>query len=279
MVSEHRGGVKMKRFVLSLMILLVFVLGCTVGVNYVSKATREDQDRIFNEKEKRLSNLKQEIVMRGYISIEELQETFDSLKQWRSAATGIGHYRYSTAAKEVLSTAIECNLLPFQATFYLALEKESYDEAEVIKRTGIYWLRKLAEEFKFNDPLAIKIDVQIQKFTSIVGLTDPILVKLRKELVITLNDKKWDEAQKIQNVIGGRVRELTSSPQPQTIERVVGSGSQTTFVVQQPSHIQVERIPRYGISDYGRVLGIIGGKPMNSKDEATLKLFDMLMGR
>jgi hypothetical protein len=33
-----------------------------------------------------------------------------------------------------------------------------------------------------------------------VGLTDPILITLRKELVNAVSNKKWDEAQKIQAI-------------------------------------------------------------------------------
>jgi hypothetical protein len=138
--------------------------------------------------------------------------------------------------------------------------------------------------FEKLDGIVMKIQHRLGKL-QIVGLTDPMLINLRKELTLALRDKKWDDVQKIQNIITARVKELTPStplqPQIQMIEtpQVVGSGGQTTVAVQQPDKIQIEQLPRYGVSDYGRVLSIIGGRTMSDKDAATLKLFDMLIGR
>jgi hypothetical protein len=121
----------------------------------------------------------------------------------------------------------------------------------------------------------IKIKNQLVKLEGVVGLTDPMLITLRKELMLAIKDKKWDDASKIQNLISAKVKELAPPPQP----IIISGGSQTPVIVEQPSKIQFEQLPRYGVSDYARVLSIIGGKTMTSKDAATLKLFDMIIGR
>ena len=221
------------------------------------------------------SEVKRAMFGRGYLTVDELQEALDK-------HNGI-----------ILSEALEKDMLPFKAMFYLAIEKENYDEGELIRRAWISNLKNILNLLGSfaTERLKTKTQLQIEKL-NIVGLTDSILVTLRKELVIAMNDKKWGDAEKIQNIITARVKELTPPPPPpqpqvQVIERVVerpqaaqqGVGGQTTVVVQQPDKIQVEQLPRYGLSDYGRALSIIGGKPISSKDASTLKLFDMIMGR
>lgn len=215
---------------------------------------------------------------------------------------------------ETLSAAVNREYLPFSRMFYLSIEKENFDEAENIRIAWVHYLNRVANFFKeyaywennmgrridiqelcfrkTSDPeprisrpyknedshvleLLGKIQRQIQNLTNTVGLTDPMLVTLRKELMVALKEKRWDDAQKIQNIITARVKELTPAPQP----IVIGGGTQTPVMVEQPSKIQVEHLPRYGVSDYARVLSIMGGKTMTSKDTATLKLFDMILGR
>jgi len=128
-------------------------------------------------------------------------------------------------------------------------------------------------------PIVKKVDAQVQKLTSVVGLADPMLVSLRKELAVAIKNKKWDDAQKIQNIITARTNELRP-PQPQT---TVGSSSQTTIVIQQPSeqHIKVERVPRYGAEDVGRAMSLLQGRggSLTSQEAGTLKLLDIIMGR
>jgi hypothetical protein len=175
--------------------------------------------------------------------------------------------------------------------FYLALEKENYDEAEEIRLMWIDWLKSqlynkeyligMGNNFKTTkcpplpDNVKRKVNNQLSKLERTVGLTDPILISLRKELMIAIKNKKWDDVSKIQNLISAKVKELAPPPQP----IIISGGSQTPVIVEQPSKIQFERLPRYGVSDYARVLSIMGGKKMTSKDAATLKLFDMILGR
>lgn len=259
-----------------LAIISLALFGCTIHALDAHKM-RKTQDHEFQEKEKYLTQLKPEIMERGYITNEELRDTYDSLTQYRSSMSGPGYRRYSPAARDILITVVEQDKLPFKPMFYLALEKENYEEAEIIRRIWVTWLRDISNALTFDKNNAIKINFQIEKLTTIVGLTDAITVTLRKELVTALNQKRWDEAQKIQSLIAGRLKELTPPPTPQP--QITGSGGQTTVVVQQPSRLQIEQLPRYGVSDYARVLSVIGGKSMNSRDAATLKLFDMIIGR
>jgi hypothetical protein len=286
----------MRKIVLLILgFLIILDLGCAPTQSDITskqldekiKRTKVEEEeyykRYFEEKEKRdsveinrLNTIKYTMQSRGYMTIEELQEVIDLI------------HKKPNETRDIFAIAIDKNMLPFRAMFYLSLEKENYDEAELIRMSWISCLYKILSSygtFLSNDLIA-RIQLEIKKL-EIVGLTDPMLINLRKELAVVLRDKKWDDAQKIQNIITARVKELTPPPQPQIqviekiVERqqVVGSGGQTTVVIQQPDKIQVEQLPRYGVSDYGRVLSIIGGKPISSKDAATLKLFDMLTGR
>ncbi len=219
-------------------------------------------------------------------------------------------------AYRFLVEAINRELLPFKPIFYLTLEKESFDEAEIVRRNWVSFLNYLTSFFEFMNkkipsspsakggkPVDIasavqRIQLQLEKL-SVVGLTDPLLITLRREMVGALKEKRWDDAQKIQNIIVGRVKELTPPvppPQPQVqivekviekpvekvVEKVVEKETpQRVVVVQPPSeqHLKVEQLPRYGVTDVGRALSVIGGRPLSEKDAATLKRFDILLGR
>ena len=104
--------------------------------------------------------------------------------------------------------------------------------------------------------LVERTNYEITKLTSVVGLTDPMLVTLRKELMTAIKQRKWDDATKIQNLITTRLKEL----QPEQTQVVYKEGSsiggQTNVVIQQPSaqHIKVENVPRYGAEDVGRAM-------------------------
>ena len=282
----------MKKEIYTLVILISFVFGyyhSTIAENF--------------------SVIKKSTLNRGYLTTDELQSVLLNLgnyhrrfPDWEGGTAppappkGTSHPHIE--AFSVAIDAIDKDMLPFKAMFFLTLEKDNYDEAELIRRNWIGSLNYLREVFAFygrlrgkgreffeRQGLAIeegssifpKLQLQAEKI-QIVGLTDPMLISLRKELAIAVRDKKWDDAQKIQNIITARVKELApppALPQPQ----IRASRGQTTVVVEQPFHIQIEQLPRYGVRDYARVLSVMGGKTLNPKDEATLKLFDMLMGR
>jgi hypothetical protein len=175
---------------------------------------------------------------------------------------------------------IEKDLLPFKAMFYLSVESENYDKAEIIRRSWIGQLQEIKEVYVERDIIVPHaVNYHIDKLTSVVGLTDSMLVKLRKELSIALKENNWDDAQKIQNIIALRVKELRPSV---TQQIVVGqSGSRT--IVQQPStqHIKVERIPRYGAEDVGRAMSLLQGRGgrLTGKQTGALKFLDILMKR
>ena len=130
--------------------------------------------------------------------------------------------------------------------------------------------------------LVQKVDDKISRLTSIVGLTDPMIVTLRKELTAAIKQRKWDEAQKIQNIITARVNELRP-PQPQVIYKELpgAGGGKTTVVVPSEQHIKVEHIPRYGAEDVGRAISLLQGKGgrLTSKEAGALKMLDILMKR
>lgn len=185
---------------------------------------------------------------------------------------------------KIFDIVIQKDLMPFKALFYLALEKENYEEAELIRREWVRYLKhsqKLAacadvlQEFikTKTDPgfLAVcmrvfdrqiiytfidatnvpggspyhdqgtvdlrylltpstpsKIQYELDKIENIIGLTDPMLLTLRKELVNVIKAKDWDNAQKIQNLITARVNELRPSQSQGTYKDSPAPGGQTT---------------------------------------------------
>jgi hypothetical protein len=253
--------------------------------------------------------LKQTVLQRGYITVEELgalqEESYlpkgtivrdilergyakmDESKALRSdyCAPNETVVTYSTVVRikspawDLTNTVIEKDLLPFKAMFYLALEKEDYDEAEIVKLIWLDWLKEHQQYIGISQISKLKVNQQITKLTSVVGLTDPMAISLRKELMTTLKAKRWDEAQKIQSILTARVNEL--SPPPQVVQT---PGGQTTIIVpQEPStkHVTVEQIPRYGATDVGRAVSLItrGSSALTPKEAGTLGLFDILMKR
>jgi len=266
---------------------------------------------------------------RGYLSIEDLELALNStcadetIEEYISKHGGKKTYRKSLLGEMVKTTdgrfitiphcngvnqvlfladAIENDWLPFKAMFYLSLENENYEKAELIRRSWASNLKKIITRidkalnprrgFHSNwgeiatgltsqdcDSAKQKASYRIEKLTSVVGLTDSMLVKLRKELAIALKENDWDDAQKIQNIIASRVKELRP---PVTQQIVVGQSGSST-IVQQPStqHIKVERIPRYGAEDVGRAVSLLQGRSgrLTSKQAGALKFFDILMKR
>jgi len=317
----------MKKLTLLLAISLLLIgFGCTTRQTRIDPRTYTDFEKVHKEKFGRLSDIHQAILSRGYITVDELQETLNSLESPIVQIHIIQHYPglraggrhpiywpdISAKANDIIDAVITNDLLPFKAIFYLALEKENYDEAELIRMNWVNCLNDINEKCKnkgsrimfkkvpsglvlANDEfiyvpgplldcsktITQKIHYQIERLTSVVGLTDSMLVTLRKELVITIKEKKWDDAQKIQNLITARINEL-SPPQPQVIH-TDASGGQTTVVVERPSeqHIKVEQIPRYGATDVGRAISLLQGKSgrLTDKEAGTLKLIDILLKR
>ncbi len=313
----------------------------------ISEKRKAEQERLKNlESEKQKGRLpekwteeneeiiiiKNQALKRGYISIDELKWAMSILANYESPNRGKGgnawlmadDFGYARSGVShptekiyyLFTEVIEGDLLPFKAMFYLSIEKENYDEAEIIRRNWIQCLKYFKNLFEYMDKklglkswseagkhrdsslLVIKVTMFLDKL-DVVGLTDPLLITLRREMVGALKEKRWDDAQKIQNIIVGRVKELTPPvppPQPQVqivekviekpvekvVEKVVEKETpQRVVVVQPPSeqHLKVEQLPRYGVTDVGRALSVIGGRPLSEKDAATLKLFDILLGR
>lgn len=234
------------------------------------KKAREAHERRIEEHQQQVSGIYEVAKQRGYVTVEEL----DTVMDYRRPSL-------RPASAQVLLKLSDEDLLPFKAMFYLALEKENYDEAEIIRRQWIASLGKIKEicDNTFGEGTALKTSYQFEKLTSVVGLTDPMLVTLRKELVTALKAKKWDDSQKIQNLIVSRANEL-KPPQPQV---VASGGGQTTVVVQQPSeqYLKVENVPRYGAEDVGRAVSLLQGRggSLTGEEEGTLKLFDIIMKR
>ncbi|UCF82357.1 MAG: hypothetical protein JSV50_14305 [Desulfobacteraceae bacterium] len=126
--------------------------------------------------------------------------------------------------------------------------------------------------------LVKKVEGQIQKLTSVVGLTDPMLITLRKELMTAIEHKKWDDAQKIQNLITARVNELRP-PQPQVVYKEVPSkGGDTTVVVQEPSEQTVKVKRSHGAEDFLKAGSLLSGKGYTSKELGAAKMIDMIFG-
>jgi len=267
-----KGEIKMNindRWLKGIVILITLIcvglgLACGVKRTVRSDLTAESTPSYdFDD----LLRIKGKISYDGYINIEDLERTFNLYLPYNDR-------------QDFLSELIEKDSLPFKAMFYIALERADYDKAELTRRSWVYYLTKISNILPDASAVKQKADYQIEKLTSVVGLTDPILVKLRKELVIALEEKKWDDGQKIQNIISGRVKELR--PEPVVVHERTSSGK-TVVVVKQPSeqHVKVEHVPRYGAEDVGRAISLIEGKGgrLTDKEAGALKMFDILMGR
>jgi hypothetical protein len=290
----------MKKLIFLINIIpLIITLGCASVPEYDSQKLSANQKR-----ENEFTRLQQEIPDRGYVTTEELQQIFKLFQEeyllYAYSNHSLGYDLSPSKKGEVLiEIIIERDLLPYKPMFYLALEEENYEEAEYVRRVWVGSLTNIAalcekktriNQFPYTHcpcPLLscskfrIKLDYEIEKLTSVVGITDLMLLTCRKELMLALKNKKWDEVQKLQNIITARVNELRPS-QPQLIYKEA-PGGQTTVVVQQPSeqHISVERIPRYGATDVGRAISLLQGKGggLTDKEAGTLKLLDILMKR
>ena len=207
---------------------------------------------------------------KGYLNLEDLDWVLNDCKH------------FSLDLQSFMSEVIQNDLLPFKGIFYLALENEDYDAAELTRRSWVYHLKCILKKFSnaHGFEQTQKLNYEIEKLTSIVGLADQILVKLRKEFVIALEQKNWDNAEKIQNIISGRVKELR--PEPLVVHEKTPAGK-TVVVLKQPSeqHVKVEQIPRYGAEDVGRAISLLQGRGgmLTGKESGTLKVLDILMNR
>ncbi len=280
----------MKRlFVILLAMASLSIISCAPGHiamdtgKYYSAPEYKRWQGAYFDRERHFGEIKQTALNRGYITVDELEEALGA------GITKDEDYLPHYKAWDVLVTVVEKELLPFEPMFLLGLEKENYGEAEVIRRYWVHCLMKMkniqrieprpGRAFPTNWP-TMKINYQIEKLTSVVGLTDGMLIKLRKASTKAMDEEKWKDAETIQNMIAKRVETLR--PKPKTKIIYLGNGS-TKVVQVQPSevHVKVEQIPRYGATDVGRAISLLEGKGgrLTSKQEGALKLLDIFLKR
>jgi hypothetical protein len=208
----------------------------------------------------------------------------------------------------ILLEVVMADLLPFRPMFYLAIEKDDFDEAELIRRLWFFYLQQMHQILKGSSKEATtKLEIQMKKL-QVVGLTDPLLIKLRKELIQAIDTKNWDAAQKIQVIIASRTEEIrpreplviekpvekvagrsSGAPPGSALYEGIPEGKTTNIIIQQSpppeSQVKVEGIPdyspRYGATDVARAISLLQGRGgrLTDKEAGALKLFDMLMKR
>lgn len=236
-----------------------------------------------------IDEIKQIAKERGYVTLEEFQIPMQYLKEAEVAVgkeSALLETSDSKKAINFLTDAIKNDLLPFKPMFYLSLEKKDYDGAELIRRSWINNLNYLnfcfSRTWTKNPEIKEKVGLQLEKLNT-VGLTDPILITLREELITAIKYKKWDDAHKIQNIITGRVKELQPEQgytEKKSLEDKMALVEQQT---QKPSeqYLQIEQIPRYGATDVARAVSLIKGKGgmLSDKETGALKLLDILLKR
>ena len=252
---------------------------------------------------------------RGYVTEQEL-DYLNTL--YLSCYDDNVHIRI--VARSCMVSLYGQGFFPFRPMFYLALEEENYEEAERIRRKWVSSLRlvvkgleKVGGIYSKNAPGCEDMSRQerlgnpkcnvrpkylnqareeISKL-DIVGLADPMLNSLRKDLKVALTNKDWDNATKIQNLINMRVNELKATAPSETTLAYNrsfeggdsgGSGGNVNITVQgAPSkqRIEVQNVPRYGVSDVARAMDVLAGKNMNvtEREKGTLKLMDIFLGR
>ncbi|MEM4244797.1 MAG: hypothetical protein QXR60_01150 [Candidatus Nanoarchaeia archaeon] len=231
---------------------------------------------------------------RGYMTLEEFKTAVQAIKDVEFVdRDGMRVLARKTPESEtafsVLAYALKKDLVPYKAMFYLSLENKDYEGAEAIRRDWVrnlkflhYWFSTSPITINHDYGLIEKVGSEIQKLEA-TGLTDPLLITLREELVAAVKEKKWDDAQKIQNIILGRTKELqqeTRCDAKNSLEDKVRIVGQTN---QKPTeyNLKIENIPRYGAEDIGRALLLLEGKTdkLSPKAEGTLKLIDILLKR
>jgi hypothetical protein len=270
-----------------------------------SQAQKPKIEKKYNSWMELLLDIEKKVVTSGEVSFDEMLSV-----SLMCISTELGSLNVTEADQKkgchVLQQIIDLDILPFKPLFYLALEKERYDDAEIIRENWKGCLMVIQKNPNFlkyvsrNDLTLQRIKLQIKKL-NIIGLTDPTLINLRKELASAITNKKWDEAQKIQAIITSRAEELRPKetpetqeiPQPKVVEKVVErpSPSSPTIIVQPPpqaivqepseQRIQVENIPRYNATDVGRAISLMKGRGgrLTDKEAGTLQMFNILMGR
>jgi hypothetical protein len=251
--------------------------GSQPGKSTVAKVQKEEKKLQKEDKQatsdrrlgKRLEEIYNGMIKENFLAPEELNEVYDS------PASNV----LLPVKLKILVDAMEYDYLPFHPMFYLALEKEDYDDAELIRRNWVIWLSRISEflgPYRNEDARINKIveraRLQIEKL-EIVGFTDPLLIRLRKELTVALDKKKWDDAQKIQALIVSRTEELRSKqprePRPSLAEK--GKDRRPAPSVQTSSEqsgkgSKGEETQRLSADDMGKVMERIGGKLLKGKE-------------
>jgi hypothetical protein len=197
-------------FVSAIILLLICVLLGWARVELVAvQKTRvldkaEEERRKIREAERksyptRINSMKISMLQKEYLTLEEFQEIIFILKKYEweyppENRTIRGYFNEATReAYNLFAVSLEKDFLPFKALFYLSIEKQNYDEAETIRNSWITCLDFLSWFFKkFADSnfsecqnptkYLNKIQYEYEKL-NIVGLTDPILVTSRNELM------------------------------------------------------------------------------------------------
>jgi hypothetical protein len=243
-----------------------------------------------------LDEIKERTLRKGYISLDDLNTIMEAPIYCRyredrarhipnykgfgwSRVSPIAQQNYDMFDSDYVREILEKDRLPFKAMFYLALESEDFDKAEIIRRNWITKLEEIKETYvERNLRIPQAAGYQIEKLSSVAGLTDPMLVKLRNELAASMSEKNWDDAQKIQNIITSRVKELRDLEKPKIIVKDSTEGGKTVihnYVPATQKHV-VKHVPSYGAQDVARALSVMSGKPLNHKTAGAAMLFDIL---
>ena len=93
-----------------------------------------------------------------------------------------------------------------------------------------------------------------------------------------MSEKNWDDAQKIQNIITSRVKELRDLEQPKIVVKDSTGGGKTVinnYVTATQKNV-VKHVPNYGAKDVARALSVMSGKSLDHKTAGAAMLFDIL---
>jgi hypothetical protein len=169
------------------------------------------------------------------------------------------------------------------------IDREDYFGAEELRLKRIEDLNALiARQDNSEDPMTTGIvgDVhlrlaksEIDRMQHIVGLLDPALMTMRKQLVMKLQQGDVSAAYNLARAVAAM--ESKYLPQPRPLILPESPSSQSSMVQEQNSQeVVVQQKPYYGVSDLVEAIGAMRGSKLNPeayrKAWGSAKLLDIL---
>jgi hypothetical protein len=130
----------------------------------------------------------------------------------------LSHYGVDHLLREVRCAELEAaggvQVWPYRDLMAGALENGQFDEAEALRRVWVANIDIYSRACALEALERSRADALSRRLDSVVGLTDPILVNLRRNLLAAIDSSNTPEVARLQGVIATRVLELRPPPPP-----------------------------------------------------------------